>query len=165
MVEIRNIAGMRNSSISVITCDSSSLEVAATLFDEYRKFYGKTSDIEAAKKFLKICLDQSKSSIFLALNLADRSGIGFMQLYPTFSSLSLKPSWILNDLYVQPDFRRLGVARSLIDRAQLLAVETGAAGLFLQTAMTNEPAQRLYERMNWKRDNEFYTYVWSPSAT
>ena len=47
----------------------------------------------------------------------------------------MKRLWILNDLYVAAEGRRQGVGRALIDRARALAVETGAKGLILETAI------------------------------
>ena len=39
------------------------------------------------------------------------------------------------------------------------ARETGAVALSLQTARTNRAAQRLYESLGWKRDEEFVEYA------
>jgi GNAT superfamily N-acetyltransferase len=87
-----------------------------------------------------------------------------MQLYPTFASLSLAPSWILNDLFVEPEARGHGVGQALMDTARELAVVTGAAELMLQTARTNTTAQRLYEKLGWKRDDEFLVYTLDPKV-
>lgn len=84
--------------------------------------------------------------------------LGFTLLYPTWSSLSMKPWWQLNDLYVVPEARQHGVARELMERARRLAEETGAAGLGLETAKDNFAAQKLYEQLGWKREEEFFRY-------
>ncbi|MEK6226106.1 MAG: GNAT family N-acetyltransferase [Chloroflexota bacterium] len=83
---------------------------------------------------------------------------GFTQLYPSFSSVSLKRLWILNDLFVRSDIRRGGVGRALLERARRHAVDTGAKGLVLNTGVTNTPAQTLYESCGWKKDDEFFQY-------
>jgi len=83
---------------------------------------------------------------------------GFTQLYPSFSSTSMQPLYILNDLYVVPAARRLGVGRALLERARAFAAGAGAATLVLQTAITNLPAQTLYELLGWRRDELYYTY-------
>ena len=62
--------------------------------------------------------------------------LGFMQLYPSFSSVSLKRLWVLNDLFVRPSVRRGGVARRLLERARAWAVETGAKGLRTSSSIT-----------------------------
>ena len=83
---------------------------------------------------------------------------GFVHLYPVFSSTNLTRQWILNDLYVVPEARKHGVAHALMDRARQFAEATQADGLMLETATDNHTAQRLYERLGWKRDEEFYRY-------
>jgi GNAT superfamily N-acetyltransferase len=137
----------------------SDLEAAAPLFDAYRQFYGQRSDVTAARAFLDERLRRDESVIFLAV--ADEAGgeaLGFTQLYPSFSSVSLKRLWVLNDLFVGPNVRRGGVGRRLLDRAREWAIETGAKGVVLATAVDNSKAQALYESCGWQRDDEFQHY-------
>jgi len=127
------------------------------LFDDYREFYETGSDHAAARAFLTERVERDESVIFLAY--ANPQGpVGFTQLYPSFSSVSLKRLWILNDLFVHSDARRRGVARALLERARQHALETGAKGLVLNTAVTNTPAQTLYESCGWHREDEFLQY-------
>jgi ribosomal protein S18 acetylase RimI-like enzyme len=129
---------------------------ATPLFDAYRQFYNKPPDLEAARRFLFARLSKGESVLFLA-----RHGgrlVGFVQLYPVFSSVALMRQWILNDLYVMPDARKLGVGRALIERARELAEATRANCLTLETATGNVPALRLYESLGWKREQEFFRY-------
>jgi GNAT superfamily N-acetyltransferase len=135
------------------------LDDAAPLFDAYRQFYGQRSDVPAARAFLDERLRRDESVIFLAL-AGDDGGdaLGFTQLYPSFSSVSLKRIWVLNDLFVGPDVRRGGVGRRLLERAREWAIETEAKGLVLATAVTNSTAQALYESCGWRRDDEFQHY-------
>lgn len=128
----------------------------ASLFDLYRQFYKKPPDEEAARRFLFARLSKGESIVFFARQ-AGRP-VGFLQLYPVFSSTNLTRQWILNDLYVSGEARKLGVGRALMERARRLAEETQADGLMLETATDNHTAQRLYESLGWKRDNEFYRY-------
>ena len=88
----------------------------------------------------------------------ERQGLGFTQLYPAFSSVRMRRSWVLNDLFVAPDARGKGVARALMDRARQFAADNGIASLSLATAIDNHPAQALYESLGWVRDEKFYHY-------
>jgi ribosomal protein S18 acetylase RimI-like enzyme len=128
----------------------------AQLFDAYRQFYRKPSNEEAARRFLFARLSKAESVLFFALR--GREAVGFVHLYPVFSSTNLTRQWILNDLYVAPEARKHGVAHALMDRARQFADATQADGLMLETATDNLTAQRLYERLGWKRDEEFYRY-------
>jgi ribosomal protein S18 acetylase RimI-like enzyme len=67
--------------------------------------------------------------------------------------------FVLYDLYVDAAARRLGVARRLMDAAATHARTAGAVALTLQTARINDAAQRLYEALGWRRDEDFIEYV------
>ncbi len=137
----------------------SDAEAAAELFDEYRQFYREPPDRDAARRFLAERAARRESVVYLAFR--EGRAVGFLQLYPTFSSTTLRPLWILNDLFVARTARRHGVGGRLLERAKALARETGAVGVTLETA-TDNPAQRLYEAHGWKRDVAFLHYEWNP---
>jgi ribosomal protein S18 acetylase RimI-like enzyme len=126
------------------------------LFDAYRQFYGKTADMSLAREFLIERFRNRESVIFVAT--AKHETVGFAQLYPSFSSTRLARTYILNDLYVIPDARRLGVGRLLLEQAASFGRTVGAARLSLSTALSNIPAQKLYESLGWKRDQLFCEY-------
>ncbi|HEX6290187.1 MAG TPA: GNAT family N-acetyltransferase [Herpetosiphonaceae bacterium] len=142
--------------IEVTRAQPDHIDLVAPLFDGYRQFYGQVSDIEAGRRFLQERISADESVIFVAFGGA--AAVGFTQLYPTFSSVVLRRLWILNDLFVAPEARRRGVARALLEHARQFAVQTDAKGLVLETAVDN-PAQRLYEALGWRRDSGFYHYA------
>lgn len=143
--------------VRIVRAEHKHLEDVIPLFDEYREFYEANSDHAAARAFLTERTERDESVIFLAY-LTPHEPVGFTQLYPSFSSVSLKRLWILNDLFVRSDVRRGGVGRALLERARQHAVETGTKGLVLSTAVANKPAQTLYESAGWRRDDEFIHY-------
>ena len=121
------------------------LDVLTGLFDAYRQFYGQEPDLPGARRFLEARLRGREWVVMLAvLDAAPGTGVGFVQLFPSFSSVSMEPIWILNDLFVAPQGRRAGVARSLLEAVCELARSTGAARLRLSTAKDNEAAKALY---------------------
>ncbi|MDV2405329.1 GNAT family N-acetyltransferase, partial [Vibrio cholerae] len=87
--------------MEIIKVSLKELELLVPLFDAYRVFYGQSSNREIAHEFLKSRIQNEESVSFLAI---DKMGIavGFTQLYPSFSSVSVARVWILNDLYVVP---------------------------------------------------------------
>ena len=137
------------------------LEAISQLFNDYRQFYGQASDMNGVRAFLRDRLERRESVVFLAsLGQHDQaiSHVGLMQVYPSFSSISMKQIWILNDLFVVSKERKHGVGSALLKRAQCYAQETGAKGLTLQTARSNVNAQRLYESLGWEQDHDFLSY-------
>ncbi|SDN02970.1 Acetyltransferase, GNAT family [Psychrobacillus sp. OK028] len=132
------------------------LEGVSSLFNLYRMFYEQESDIEGAKTYINKRLEKEDSIIFVVKD--KQSYVGFTQLYPTFSSISMKKAWILNDLYVDAAARKKGVGEMLIQKAKDFAFETGAKSISLSTAIDNYVAQRLYEKNGYIKDSQFYQY-------
>jgi GNAT superfamily N-acetyltransferase len=132
------------------------VELIAPLFDAYRQFYGQSPDLDGAHRFLAERLNRGESVIFAVVE--GGRALGFTQLYPSFSSVSMKPIWILNDLFVSEEARGRGVGARLLGAARDHALRTGAARLALSTAVTNTKAQALYERDGWKQDTAFMHY-------
>lgn len=143
-------------SITVRQAVLSDLDTLVPLFDGYRQFYGRPSDPKAVRAFLLARLDHGESVLFLAWH--GTTPIGFTQLYPSFSSVSLGRILILNDLFVHESGRRKGAAAALIAAAVAYARSVRAVRLTLSTAITNSAAQTLYHTTGWQRDEHFLHY-------
>lgn len=148
--------------ITVRQAALSDLESLVPLFDGYRQFYGRTSNVPAARDFLSARFNHGESVLFLAFD--EGSPVGFVQLYPSFSSVSLARIFILNDIFVSERCRKKGVGSRLIEAAIAYARTLGAARLSLSTAVTNQTAQAVYESTGWKRDEQFFYYQFSIGA-
>lgn len=128
----------------------------APLFDSYRQFYGQSSNLTGVTAFLAERLTKQQSVVFFAHEPASPgTALGFVQLYPSFSSVRMKPIWILNDLFVAKETRRSGVARLLMNAALDLARSTSAARLVLSTAKDNQAAKSLYLSLGYRVDEAF----------
>ncbi|NBI29675.1 GNAT family N-acetyltransferase [Chengkuizengella marina] len=135
------------------------LEEVAQLFDQYRIFYEQQSDIEGVRKFLYERFEHQQSIIFLARDQEKTTPAGFTQLYPTFSSVSMKRTWLLNDLYVNEKYRGRRVAQYLLESAKTFAKQTNAKGIELATAKDNLTAQRIYESFGYEKDDFFHYFL------
>jgi ribosomal protein S18 acetylase RimI-like enzyme len=136
------------------------LDLLTPLFVKYREFYGELPFPDSSRTFLEKRLRREESVIYLALHDEDDSKLlGFCQLYPSFSSLSLKRVWILNDIYVAEDARRQLVADHLIQKAKKMARESQAVRMRVSTSSNNEVAQKVYESIGFKEDTQFKNYV------
>jgi GNAT superfamily N-acetyltransferase len=138
---------------------NSDIDQLALLFDAYRVFYEKPSDINGAKKFLSDRITANESEIVVAENPENKL-VGFVQLYPIFSSTRMKRLWLLNDLYVSENHRGQGISKLLMEHAQDFAKETQSAGLILETAKTNTIGNQLYPLMGFILDTEHNYYSW-----
>ena len=144
------------SSIIIRQAVLADLDAVAILFDGYRQFYGQASDEAATKTFLRARFEHGQSVVLLAESQGQ--AVGFTQLYPSFSSVSMARVFVLNDLFVAPTARRMGVGEALLAAAADHARQLGAVRLSLNTDVQNLPAQALYESMGWARDQKFYAY-------
>ena len=143
--------------MEIVSANIQHLEAAAALFDQYRVFYEQSSNLGAARQFLRERFEAGDSAIFLAREETD--SVGFMQLYPSFSSVSMRRTWILNDLFVRRSHRKQGIAKLLMSAAAAHARDTGAARIDLSTQTANTAAQSLYESLGYRKDSAFYHYV------
>ena len=148
--------------VSVRQAVLADVPVVAPLFDAYRQFYGRAPDLAAAESFLRERFGHGESIVFLAH--AAEVPVGFTQLYPSFSSVSLARVFILNDLFVAPGLRRAGVGSALLDAAIAYARSFGAVRVTLNTDIANTTAQSVYEARGWKRDSEYYAYHFAPNG-
>lgn len=128
------------------------LEDLSVLFDKYRIFYKQKSDVENARAFLKKRMKRKESVIFVAEEREEL--IGFTQLFPIFSSVSMKRTWLLNDLYINERSRGIGAATKLLDAAKEFGAETNSKWLLLQTAADNFTAQKVYEKNGWVKETD-----------
>ncbi|MFF7709833.1 GNAT family N-acetyltransferase [Pseudomonas sp. NPDC007930] len=136
------------------------LDLIAPLFVKYREFYGELPYPDTSRAFLEKRLRRKESVIYLAFPDDDDSRLlGFCQLYPSYSSLSLKRVWILNDVYVAEDARRQLVADHLMRTAKQMAKQSHAVRMRVSTSSDNAVAQKVYESIGFREDTEFKNYV------
>jgi GNAT superfamily N-acetyltransferase len=140
----------------LIKVSSEQIGLVAPLFDAYRQFYRQSPNLEGARQFLSERVQRGQSVIYAVVEQGN--ALGFTQLYPSFSSVSMKPIWILNDLFVVEEARRRGIGEQLLTAAADFARQTGAVRLELSTAIDNDKAQALYNRLGWKKETGFFHY-------
>jgi GNAT superfamily N-acetyltransferase len=144
--------------MTIIRATVNDAAIVAPLFEAYRQWYGKTGDLAAAIQFLTERLQHAESVIFLAMH--EDQAIGFTQLYPVFSSVSMRREWILNDLFIDENIRNSGAGSALLNAAKDFVRTQNAKGILLETAPDNAHAQHLYEKMDWqKADNSYYYWT------
>lgn len=144
--------------LQALRADATHLDAVARLFDAYRDFYLQPSNLEQSRAFIAERMASNESVIFLVED-EKAQALGFVQLYPTFSSIDAHRTWLLSDLFTAPAARGRGVGRLLMNTARDFALATGAKGLVLETATDNFTAQGLYESLGYVRDSGYYTYI------
>ena len=136
----------------------SDVEKLAVLFDAYRVFYEKESNLSEAKEFLFDRITNKESWIIVAME--EDYMVGFVQLYPLFSSTRMKKLWLLNDLFIVENYRGKGISKQLIEKCKDVCNDTGACGLMLETAKTNKTGNNLYVKTGFVLDADHNYYNW-----
>lgn len=132
------------------------IKQVALLFDQYRVFYKMPSNIAAAEDFINNRLNQRDAIIYLARK--ENSAVGFMQIYPSFSSVAMQPTWILNDLFVTAVARRTGCAKQMMGYLQEEAKRNEIFSIKLATAVDNTKAKALYRQLGYLINRDFDNY-------
>ncbi|BAV64441.1 GNAT family N-acetyltransferase [Sphingobium cloacae] len=138
------------------------LESLAFLFDAYRAFYRRPSDIDQARAFIGSRLENHDSVILVAEDPAGEIS-GFCQLYRSLCSVEGGPIYIVYDLFVRPAARRSGAGQALLRAAEQYAFDHDAIRMDLRTEKSNFPAQKLYEAHGWIQDQRFFGYSKQPA--
>lgn len=81
--------------------------------------------------------------------LAEADGVpaGFALFFHNFSTFLSRRGLYLEDLYVRPAFRRLGIGRALLTRLAALAVDRGCGRMEWSVLDWNQSAWRFYESL------------------
>jgi GNAT superfamily N-acetyltransferase len=148
--------------VAVRQAVATDIEALAALFDQYRQFQGQASNLAAARSFLAERFDHGESIAFIAT--AGSTAVGFAQVYPSFSSVSLSRVFILNDLFVLEAVRGQRVASQLLSAVESHAWSFGASRITLNVARTNVSAQQVYAARGWKQDDQFFMFHRFPAS-
>jgi len=103
--------------------------VVATDDDMYVALFGERPVIEA-----------------LIATLGDEP-VGYALYFPTFSTFLGKPGMYLEDVYVRPSARGLGVGRKLLEQLARLTVQRGWGRLEWSVLDWNEPSIAFYKKL------------------
>ena len=143
--------------IKITLANESHLDELARIFKLYRIFYEQKDDFDRAYSFIKARLVNQQSIVFVAEDDPDQLS-GFVQLYPSFCSVSTIPILILYDLYVDQNRRGEGIGRLLMNQARNFAKENDYKRLELSTAKDNFIGQSLYKSLGYELDEDFFHF-------
>ncbi|MCP4161118.1 MAG: GNAT family N-acetyltransferase [Deltaproteobacteria bacterium] len=144
--------------MKIIKCNKKYLDKLAAIVEEYKQFCGASPALKETRDFFEKLIDNDESIIFIAIDESEDVLMGFVNLYPSYSTIALKRLWILNDLGVSKRFRGKGVAKALIDKVIVYAKETNAVRIELKTHKSNRNAQKLYKNIGFVVDTDHIYY-------
>ena len=102
------------------------------------------------RRFLADLAGSSHSFLFIAES-GDRT-VGFIsgELREGSPAFRQKTWASVDDVYVERDYRNLGVGRSLLQSVEAWAKEKGAHGISLQVAAANKRGRKFYEELGFR---------------
>lgn len=143
----------------IVQADTSRLDDVTPLFIKYREFYGQLPKPEASRRFLEDRLKKEEAIILIAEDEDTGKVLGFCQFIPSFSALTLSPSWVLKGIYVIEEARRQLVADKMINQAKVMARAEGIQRMTVMTGETNTTAHSLYRSLGFSDDAEFHYFA------
>jgi ribosomal protein S18 acetylase RimI-like enzyme len=128
-------------------------QLLRTHFDfDHKRFMGPGDDPEAGyASFLRWQMDQDDVVIFVAEQEGVVVGYVYAGLEPRSWKELREAAGFIHDVIVDAKGRRTGIATALVEAAAAWLKERGAPRVMLWTAEPNEAAQRLFERLGFRR--------------
>lgn len=139
--------------VTIARAKTPDLDAVAPLFDAYRSFFAGANDLARSRAFLQERLRATDSVVFFARSGAQ--ALGFIQLYPLWSSWYCRRIWFLSDLYVREESRKCGIGRCLVERAVEHAISTGASSMMVELPHSEPHLAEFYARLGFHADAIF----------
>ena len=92
------------------------------------------------------------------LATVDGRAVGYAILFETYSTFLARPTLYLEDIFILPAYRRIGVGSRLFRRVAQLAVERGCGRMEWVCLDWNDPGNEFYKRIGARHMTEWQTY-------
>jgi GNAT superfamily N-acetyltransferase len=129
------------------------LEELLALLRAYCDFYSVAPSDDGLRAMCRALIaDPAREGMqLLARDGEDDRAVGFATIFWSWATTRAGRIGIMNDLFVAPTARGSGVGAALIEACRQRCAERGAIALEWQTALDNETAQRVYDRIGGQR--------------
>lgn len=160
------MAKLTSPDIIINEAKSSDLEQLTILFEKYRKFYNQSAPAHNCKKFLEEIINTQGCKIYMAFIREQTNdshflrAVGFINCFPYFSSSQVKKNWILKDLFVEPEYRKIGIGNKLIQKAKKLAIDSNSTGVMISTKKEYQEAKKLYLSEGFDENDKIVSFYW-----
>jgi GNAT superfamily N-acetyltransferase len=121
--------------------------------------YEKLADaVVATDDDLYVALFGERPVIEAVIATKDDEPVGYALFFPTFSTFLGKPGMYLEDVYVRPAARGLGIGRKLLEHLARITVQRGWGRLEWSVLDWNEPSINFYKKMGATPMDEWTIY-------
>src|SRR5579872_6025268 len=115
-------------------------------------------EVIATEADVRVALFGARRHAEVVLGCLDGAPVGFALYFHNFSTFIGKPGIYLEDLYVRPEARGLGVGKRLFAWLARTALERGCARLDWAVLDWNAPSIRFYRSLGAVAQDEWTTY-------
>lgn len=138
---------------AIFRATAEDVAAVAPLFDAYREFFAGSTDAAESVRFLQERFARNDSVIFVARG--ETGIVGFIQLYPLWSSWYCRRIWFLSDLYVQEAAQKRSLGRQLVEQTIAYATETNAMSILVELPRREAHLTNFYAKLGFVVDEVF----------
>jgi GNAT superfamily N-acetyltransferase len=132
-------------SIRPATADDSALVFA--LICELAEYEKLSHEVVATEDIIRASLFGDRSVAEIVIASLDGAPVGFALFFPNYSTFLGRPGLYLEDLFVRPQARGLGIGRALLEHLAQLAVQRGWGRLEWRVLDWNAPSIAFYKKL------------------
>jgi GNAT superfamily N-acetyltransferase len=116
-------------------------------------------EAEAKERLIQDGFDERpRFESWLAFVDGEAEPVGYVILFETYSSFLARPTLFLEDIFVLPEYRGLGIGSALLRQCFKLAAERGCGRMEWLCLDWNTKAQCVYEKLGARRLTEWLPY-------
>lgn len=131
----------------------------ATLIRELAEYERLAHEVTMTEEELREALFGARRHAEVLIAEDDERGpLGFALFFHNFSTFLGRPGIYLEDLFVRPPHRGLGVGAALLRRLARVAVDRGCGRMEWSVLDWNEPAIGFYRRLGARANDAWTTY-------
>ena len=132
-------------SIRQATSDDSALVFA--LICELAEYEKLSHEVVATEEIIRASLFGDRSVAEIVIASLDGAPVGFALFFPNYSTFLGRPGLYLEDLFVRPQARGLGIGRALLEHLAHLVVRRGWGRLEWRVLDWNAPSIAFYKKL------------------
>jgi GNAT superfamily N-acetyltransferase len=142
---------------SIRPATSADIPVILAFIRELAEYEHLTHEVVATETLLANALFGPHPGAEVLIACADSEPVGFALFFPNFSTFLAQPGLYLEDLFVRPAFRGLGLGKRLLIEVARLAVARGCGRYEWSVLDWNTPSIKFYENLgaemhgDWRR--------------
>lgn len=127
--------------ITIRTATLNDMEALLPLFHAYRKTLEREPNEALTRKFIQDRLQYNQTLMFVAF--CDQVLCGMLHVSPIYCLRTLKTQWLLDNLYVVPEYRQYPIQVQLVKAAQHHAKQRASDWMFSFIARDNQSLKSL----------------------